>query len=235
MQLTRPGKMFNWKNALGELSLIVAGVLIALAADSWWDNRSASQRERVYLQQLLSDVRETENRLEYSIAGDSTILARVLRFLSVIDTATVAPHADSINAWAIVDYRSFQPLTGTYDALVQSGNLRMVSSDSLRLHLMSYAADIAVVREWLRHTETLIWRNLERMDLAFLEHILMPSGEKLWRGSSLDVDAFLRDPELVNTVNMQRTASAERVTALRRLREPTYTLRRMVEAEINGR
>lgn len=234
MRLPRPGRVLNWRYALGELSLIVIGVLIALAADSWWDNRSAQQRERAYLQQLLSDVRETEKRLEYSISGDSTILDQVQRFLQVIDTAVVAPPADSIAAWAVIDYRSFQPLTGTYDALVQSGGPQLVSSDSLRFHIMSYAADVASAREVLRHTETVIWRNLERLDLAFLRHRLLPSGEKRWR-AGLDVDAFLRDPELVNTVAMQRNASADRVVALRKLREPTSELRRLLEAELRGK
>ena len=234
MRLPRPGKMLNWKYALGELSLIVAGVLIALAANSWWENRSDRQRERVYLRQLLSDIRETEKRLEYSIAGDSAIVEQVERFLHVVDTATVAPPVDSIGAWVVIDYRSFQPLTGTYDALVQSGDPQLVSSDSLRFHIMGYAADVASGREVLRHTETLIWRNLERLDLAFLRHRLLPSGEKRWR-ANLDVDAFLRDPELVNTVAMQRSASTDRVVALRKLRGPTAELRRLLEAELQGK
>ena len=234
MPLPRPGKALNWKYAIGELSLIVAGVLIALAANSWWEDRSDRQRERAYLKQLLSDTRETERRLEYSISGDSTILEQVARFLSAADTATVAPPADSIYAWVTIDYRSFQPLTGTYDALIQNGGPQLVSSDPLRFHIIRYGAETASAREVLRHTETLIWRNLERRDLAFLRHRLLPSGEQRWR-ASLDVDALLRDPDLLNTASMQHGASADRVIALRKLREPTSELKRLLEAELQGR
>ena len=227
------GRALNWKRVVGELSLIVAGVLIALAADSWWDDRGDRQRERAYLRQLLADIGETEKRLEFSLAGDSLIMERAARFLSVVDTATVAPPDDSIYAWTIVDYRSFQPLTGTYDALIQNGGPEMVRSDPLRLHISRYAAEVALAQEVLRHTETLIWRNLERRDLAFLRHKLLPSGEKRWR-ARLDGDAVLRDADLLNTVSMQRGASADRVGALQKLREPTSELRRLLEAQLQG-
>jgi hypothetical protein len=44
---------------LGELVVIVAGILIALAADSRWQNRLDSQREREYLEAFRSDVEQT--------------------------------------------------------------------------------------------------------------------------------------------------------------------------------
>ncbi|HEU4630106.1 MAG TPA: hypothetical protein VFS08_10165 [Gemmatimonadaceae bacterium] len=231
MRLSSLGRAVDWKHVLGELSLIVFGVLIALAADSWWDDRNDRRRERAYLQQLLSDIRETEKRLEYSISGDSAIRAQVERFLDVADTATAAPPVDSIYAWTVIDYRSFQPLTGTYDALIHNGNPELVSDDTLRLRIISYAADVAAAQEVLRHTETLIWRNLERRDLALLRHRLLPSGERRWR-ASLDVDAFLRDADLLNAASMQRGASTDRVVALRKLRKPTTELQRLLEAEL---
>jgi hypothetical protein len=50
----------------------------------------------------------------------------------VADTAAVAPPVDSIYAWTVIDYRSFQPLTGTCDALIQNDGPELVSSDPTR-------------------------------------------------------------------------------------------------------
>ncbi len=227
-------KAINWRHALGELTLIVAGVLLALAANSWWDARRDRQRERAYLQQLLADVRETQTRLEYSLSGDSLIESQASRFLAVADTATAAPTVDSLYAWSTVDYRTFRPLTGTYDALIHNGNPELVSSYALRLRIISYAAEIEAAGQVLGHTEALIWRNLERRDLALLRHRLLQAGPGRWR-SSVDADALLRDPELLNTVSMQRGASADRVGALRKLRSPAAELRQMLEAALRGR
>lgn len=227
-------KVIDWRHALGELTLIVAGVLVALAANSWWDDRRDRQRERAYLRQLLADVRETQNRIEYSLSGDSLIWSQASRFLDAADTATTAPAVDSLYVWSTIDYRTFRPLTGTYDALVHNGNPELVGSNALRLQIISYAAEIEAARQVLGHTEVLIWRNLERRDLALLRHRLLRGGGQRWR-SSVDADGLLRDPELLNTMSMQRSASGDRVGALQKLRVPTAELRRSLEATLRDR
>ena len=50
----------GWKRVLAEFALIVLGVFVALAANSWWDERSERRLERVYLTQLLADVADRE-------------------------------------------------------------------------------------------------------------------------------------------------------------------------------
>lgn len=233
-QFSQAVKAINWRHALGELTLIVVGVLVALAANSWWEDRRDRQRERAYLQQLLADVRETQNRLEYSLSGDSIIESQAARFLEAADTATAAPTVDSLYAWSTIDYRTFRPITGTYDALVRNGDPEVISSYALRLRIISYAAAIEAAGRVLGHTEALIWRNLERRDLALLRHRLRGAGPRRWQ-STVDADALLRDPELLNTVSMQRGASGDRVAELRKLRSPTAELRQMLEATLQGR
>jgi len=43
--------------ALGEIALIVIGILIAIQVDSWNQNRQERQQEQQYIQSLLEDVR----------------------------------------------------------------------------------------------------------------------------------------------------------------------------------
>jgi hypothetical protein len=54
MRLWRFVKTRRWRSAAGELALVVVGVLIALAVDSWRGDRNDRERERAYLRQLLS-------------------------------------------------------------------------------------------------------------------------------------------------------------------------------------
>jgi hypothetical protein len=229
----------TWKRALAELTLIVLGVLIALGANSWWENRSDRQRERSYLRQLLADVSETEVRLQQSIRIDSANLALVSRFLDAagefhageVDRAA-APPADSLGSWAVTAYASFIPLSGTYSALVQDGAIQLLRSDSLRFHIIAYAATIASAQEVLRHTEAQVWRNSEQVNLRFWHNVMQPTGTRRWR-DALNAEELLRDSPLLTAMTMQRQVGENRLGTLRSLREPTAALRRMLEGELD--
>lgn len=119
--------------------LIVGGVLIALAVDSWREERQECQQEVAYLQQLLQDLRETEQRLQGTIAGDSGNLGEVNR---IIDRAFNGPLPRPDSFDISIGYDQFRPLTGTQMALVQGGNLRLLQSDSICFKLIAYSAMI---------------------------------------------------------------------------------------------
>lgn len=214
------------------------GVLIALAVDSWWGDLKDRERERAYLRQLLADVRATEVRLQESIAGDSSSLANVARFLdaanafhSAANPAIAPPPVDSVRSWGVTAYASFVPLTGTYTALLQGDGLQLLRSDSLRFHVIAYAARMASAQEVLRHTEAQTWRNTEQANLGWWKNVMQPSGKARWREEP-DVATLLQDPELLNTYSMQRTVGENRLGTLRGLTEPVAALRRMLEAEL---
>ncbi|MEX2281214.1 MAG: DUF6090 family protein [Gemmatimonadota bacterium] len=218
----------SWKRSLGELSLIVIGVLIALAGNSWWEYRKDRKDENAYLRQLLSDVQETENTLKAAISSDSANLARISRIVDIAFNGPV-PRADS---FAInIGYTQFRPRTGTYTALLQSGGLQLLTTDSVRFQVIAYAAILASTQELLRHTEALSWINQERALLALAKHSQSSTGD--WR--ALDVGRVLRDPEFVSAVQLQRSAIDNRVRNLRRLEQPTATLKALLEDELRLR
>lgn len=70
MSAARLRRLARWKHALREVAFIVVGVLIALAANSWWEQRQDGRSEQSYLRQLLSDARENERILQSAIEED---------------------------------------------------------------------------------------------------------------------------------------------------------------------
>lgn len=228
MPLIRLGSSLDWKRFLGELVLIVGGVLIALAIDSWWEGHQEREQERAYLDQLLVDLRETEDRLHTSIAGDSAMLDRVS---GVLDRAFNGhlPPPDSLVL--PTGYTQFRPLSGTQAALVQSGDLRLVRNDSIRFQVIAYAALIDATETILRHAETLIWTSTDRVILGRARHSRGGAGG--WGG--IDVAAALGDPEVISALQVQAAASQTRVRNLGRLQGPTSDLVRLIDAELRRR
>ena len=225
----RSGQSLNWKPVIGQLALIVGGVLIALAVDSWWENRQERHEERAYLEQLLADLRETESRLETSIAGDG----RTLDWVSwVTDRAFNGPLPPPDSLDLPTGYTQFRPLTGTSMALVQSGDIQLLRNDSIRFRLIAYTALINATETLLRHTETLIWNSTERVIHGRLRHARSSNvrGDVAW--GTIDVAAALSDPELVSALEVQKAASQNRIRNLQRLQQPTTELIQLLSTEL---
>jgi hypothetical protein len=224
-----------WKRVVGELALIVGGVLIALALDAWWDGRQERKQETAYMTQLLVDLQETQSRLRASIAGDTETMEFVG---AVLERAFSGPFPPADSLRLPTGYTQFRPLTGTQVALVQGGDLRLLRNDSLRFALIAYAALIDATEAILRHTESLIWNSTERVTLGRARHAqsIVPTRENgMRRWGQIDVVAALNDPELVSALQLQATASQNRVRNLQRLEDPTSDLIRLLETELGRR
>lgn len=228
----------GWRAALREFAIIVAGVLCALAAQSWWQSREERGRERDYLRQLLADTRENERRLDAAIAVDSVAGSSVSRLAGTLFGSAPLPAPDTLVAWfrgEAFASSDFQPLSGSYGALLMAGDLRLIRNDSLRALLVSYAAT-------LEHEQAMLALFLEQSagqpdrlarPMPFLRGMIFGGAEL--RPGDIDFEGLRRDPEAQSVFFAVQVSNANRITHLRRLREETRRLRRALAAELPER
>jgi hypothetical protein len=136
----------RWKQSLkwfaSEFIVVVAGILVALGLQAWWQNRQDSSRGAEHQQQILADVRATERTLRESIAIDRAHYATT-RLLSTALYAPDPPTPEQTLAWLrsysgwIADPR---PVVGNLNALIQTGDIRLVSNPGLRRAIIAYAS-----------------------------------------------------------------------------------------------
>lgn len=208
--------------------LIVAGVLIALGANSWWEARKDRERERAYLQQLLSEMRDNEREIRAEITNDSTSMASNQRFLDL----AFADSDTRLGEWPGTRTGSsvFEPLTGAYTALVQSGDLHLVRSDDIRIGLITYASKLAGVQEHLQLYAMRVWEHLDRVALADVIH----GGGQPETPSEEWQEAMLGDPEVITAMVLQRSLHRSRMALLHGLEGPTRNLICLLQAELEG-
>jgi hypothetical protein len=233
MRLGLTGSSLPWKRLLAEFAVIVAGVLIALAVDSWWERHQERNQAEEYLKQLLVDFQETERRLRGTMAADTEKLEEVN---SVIGRALRGPLPQADSLELPTGYNYFEPLTGTLAALIQGGDLRLLRSDSIRFELIAFSALIHETETILRHTETLIWNSTERVILGHARHSQSAARREANAGrgwGQVDVAGALNDPDIVSALQVQAAASQIRLFNLRRLERPTSRIIRLLRAELN--
>lgn len=224
----------GWRAALREFAIIVAGVLCALAAQSWWQASEERRREQDYLRQLFEDTRENERRLDAAIAVDSVAGASVSRLAETLFGSAPLPPPDTMialfrgEAFASSD---FQPLTGSYGALLMAGDLRLIRSDSLRAMLVSYAATLEYEQAMLGLFLEQAAGQPDRLarPLPFLRGLFFGADSPRLRDA--DFESLRRDPGAESVFFAVQVSNANRITHLRRLREETRRLRLALAAE----
>ena len=125
------------RGALREFALIVAGVLVALAAQAWWERRAETDRADAYMRQLIADLNTTEQELQRSagLTRHAEIsAASVVRAFYAPDRAV----PDSVTRWLMgsLGYSAAGVSLGTVHALITTGDLRLIEDDSVRAEIM---------------------------------------------------------------------------------------------------
>jgi len=141
MEPTVPGKKGLGLRVLSELIVIVAGVLIAFQVETWRDDVQTRQREQAQLVALAADFNENAARLRDAEAFQRRALLAYHEVLAIGAGDAPMPPPDSAYTLFrhIRQFARFEPVTGAYDAMVSSGDLRLLQSQELRAHLAAFA------------------------------------------------------------------------------------------------
>lgn len=123
--------------ALGEVILVVIGILIALNVNNWNLSRIEKKKEIKYLNNIVLDLQKDLARLDYLIAfrekrmdGDREII-EVINGKPVDDLTGLTKNVCN----SLMEER-FTPNNNTYMELSSSGNLSLISSDAIKKILL---------------------------------------------------------------------------------------------------
>lgn len=122
----------------GEFLVVVSGVLVALALNAWVQGLSDARKEHAYLEQMLDDLTGTEADVQRLIVQAETEWSRLDTLLSFFDMQP-PPTAERMRAFAGLILDTPAPRSGTARALVETGDLNLLSNDSLKSAIVSYA------------------------------------------------------------------------------------------------
>lgn len=127
--------------AVGEISIVVAGVLIAFALNAWWVERDTLRAEQVHLRSLVTDFEQNVGSLQALLQRQERVERACVDLLRLARTKPVAS-SDSVRPLLGQVFSSvrFEPVMGAYDALLNSAGLTLIRDDDLRSSLAAFAA-----------------------------------------------------------------------------------------------
>ncbi len=143
--------------AVGEIILIVIGILIAFSINNWNTNKKERIKETAILKQLQTEFQSNLEQLDNKIAIRNDIINASIKLLGYIDNPDHRI-TDSINAyiWKTTAYPTFDPIVND---LASSGNLRLIVNDSLKQRLSNWTSELVQVKEeenfWVKYSHEL--------------------------------------------------------------------------------
>lgn len=207
-----------WASRLAaELVVIVAGVLIALAVDAGWESRQERTRLATYLSQIRSDLLATEEDLQEAIAADSLVRFGAGQLELGLNARPISP-PDSLDVWLgmMTQPSLFHPRSGTVQALVRSGDLRLVSDTALHRTLVEYLEAV----ESLDRLESDLYAIAIEAFGRLGHEVNLRTQVGLHRGAKPpDWTALAADPGITSEIRQVRISANMRIGLMWRLRE----------------
>ena len=226
----------TWLRTLREAAVIIASVLLALAADSWWEQRSDRAEEASYLASLAVELDSLTVVIDNAISRDSSVAARAEAALRLLRHGVPAgAGADTLPPMAM-SYSLFNPPTATLRLLAASDRSSLIESEELRGALVAAEGDLHRTERLLERTEEETWALGQRFG-AEVER-LWEAGGRVPAGGPLDMQERevtvplpiqTRSAELRAIYFHQQLVSLNRVSYLRRLGRRVAQIRTMVD------
>jgi hypothetical protein len=192
METGKTGKYFKY--AIGEIVLVVIGILIALGINNWNEHRKQKLEEKIILAQLHIEFNSNLKQLNQKIELKKEIINSALKLFKYIDFEELR-NKDSIDYYLArtIPYTTFDPIV---NEIALSNQLNLLQNDSLKQKLTYWTSELADNRE-----DELTWKYYrENKYVPFLvEHYQLRTIRNLANQSNL-LEKYLIEENTSNIV-----------------------------------
>lgn len=132
------GKYFKY--AIGEILLVMVGILLALQVNNWNEDRKDSIREKAILEELHRDFKKNLQQFNEIVAVHEKSLRGSNQFKKFINHPNPIEVKDSIGKYYFLAFNgvSYNPSNGIVASLISSGEYKLIKNDTLRNYLISW-------------------------------------------------------------------------------------------------
>ena len=122
--------------AIGEIFLVVVGILIALSINNWNNEKELRKAERKVYQNILSKINNDKNDIESNVIYNDDRMVQ-FRYADAIIESNDRKQIDTLKVILrkLYEYSDVDVSNNIYQNLVNSGELKLLKNDSIILQL----------------------------------------------------------------------------------------------------
>ena len=170
------------KYAIGEIVLVMIGILLALQVNSWNENRLSRLEEKAILSNLNREFLQNKDALTFVMKENEESYQASLIIMDLIGKSRT--ELESINTdsliYQTIDFNGFNPSENALSDLLQSGRLQLLKNETLK----------DLLYQWSR-TMITVMDNYDGFD-AKIENDLIPYLTKNYSLKDIDMHGHLK-------------------------------------------
>jgi hypothetical protein len=225
------------KYAIGEIVLVVVGILIALSINNWNEERKQNELETVYLKRLHNELKKDivtfSNEIQRLERNNEKIVnfSNVLKDENYNDSTLVALTREYMIFGTL--YPIFNPSTSTFEDLSSTGNLSVISKTEIRDSIVKHYEDYQFVElnfktnyDWATPIDAPLYTLTDalKFDTDYTSFLFpSASNENLAREIINDKNLFLRNAAVHFWMNK------DCIIELKRINDKTRVIRTILE------
>ena len=134
----------DWKQATGEATILLAGVLLALAAQAWWENRVERNTAREYISYLRVEVQSNIDNLGTLVQQYDTKMQQISELVTLLRSDNPGEADARLRELfnSIVFFSGYRPATAALENILGAGGLQLLDDTELQLAVSRYAQAI---------------------------------------------------------------------------------------------
>jgi len=133
-----------FKYAIGEIILVVIGILIALQINNWNENRQKKNFEIDYLTEIKGNLEKDTLNINDAIVFNEKKIDSIVSTFKLFEVANNGePYFDKfrLKVGVLTDHVLFEPVRTGFDNMVSSEKIGLISNKDLRTYLSNYYSD----------------------------------------------------------------------------------------------
>ena len=182
--------------AIGEIILVMIGILLALQVNNWNIKRIEKQTEIKFLKGLKNDLQADLKNLKLFIddkIAKENSAATLLKYSSPQNPNEIRKLDSTI--WQVFKWNEFHPSSNTLDEIIGSGSLSLIENDTLKENLLN-----------IKHKYVLIGVGTNHMRTEYENYLYNRSAELRELMPYLDVETYIKSDILkhfgeINSLN----------------------------------
>jgi len=208
MSENKTGKYIKY--AIGEIVLVVIGILIALQINNWNTNRLNRETEKNYLLGIIANLDKDIEELRGHIGWDTLQLQAQTTILRSFRKEKIKSNSSEL-VTAIIRFqglRSFKGNNIVFEDMKSSGKINLIASDTLRFKILDYYKAFESLKKLESSNNNTTSQLKEPISMAYLDpnSIYEPLFPDLWKSevNKLDLSFFERNidsPEVTDFAN----------------------------------
>ncbi len=135
-KLANDNKFFTYSRyAIGEIVLVVIGILIALQINNWNEGQRARSEEKFLLENLHDDLQAASTQSEGFIKREELLIDRLILALDIHPAGKTAPpefYVDSVIINMIWEFESNVPVVNSYAEIKNTGKTSLIRNREIR-------------------------------------------------------------------------------------------------------